>query len=237
MFIELIKCCEDIELNSPGVVIKEPYIPYFRESSWNRVLVLAEAQNLSDEKYVKAIVDGKDKTSIIKRLYRNDGSYNPGIGPWDDGMLKLAVEAALNIKPEETAISNGVLWSMVDIVRGKRINKNPTDETKKPSIKLWSEMLMILRPEKIITAGAIAREIIKEALKRNGLNSTHHIWALPSKRVFDPIKYMVNEEDMIERFPKVGDIVKREFNNGQRKIGENHIIYTCLAVSISQKSI
>src|SRR5687767_623342 len=73
------------------VVFQEPYVPYVPDN-WNRVLLLAEAQNLSDS--------SKDYVAYLRartqdeRICRLGGSNDIGVWPWDDGSLKLAIEAA-----------------------------------------------------------------------------------------------------------------------------------------------
>ena len=89
------------------VVIREPYLPYVPEN-WNGLLVLAEAQNLSktNEEYVSEL-RGMSSDDLYFRL---SDPADLGIMPWDDGSLKLAVEAAFSksdspVKAAEVAAS------------------------------------------------------------------------------------------------------------------------------------
>ena len=52
-----------------------------------------------------------------------------GVSPWDDGSLKLAIEAALDVSEEETAVSNAVLWSQRD--SNPRRNATPDERPEK----------------------------------------------------------------------------------------------------------
>jgi hypothetical protein len=140
------------------VVVPQPYVP-FVPKNWNGVLVLAEAQNLSkgspDVEWLKSATPDE-------RIFRLRRDRRIAIQPWEDGSLKLAVEAALGIRAARTAISNAVLWSLVD---EKGNNKNPTSELINRSKSLWSELLQTLKAEHIVTAGAVARRVITGALE------------------------------------------------------------------------
>ncbi|MGC4122840.1 MAG: hypothetical protein QM765_51365 [Myxococcales bacterium] len=120
-----------------------PYVPYLPKR-WNRTLVVAEAQNLSatNAAYRTKLLMN-DVRGQIRRLGSSAGDV--GVGPWDDGSLKLAVEAAFGHDPEACGVSNAVLWSQVD---GKDSNKTQEDGLVEESIRVWSEMLpeLELRP-------------------------------------------------------------------------------------------
>jgi hypothetical protein len=61
---ELISICENHTLPlTINAVVKEPYIPYLPEK-WNRILVVAEAQNLSDTNYVNGLINAPIETRI-----------------------------------------------------------------------------------------------------------------------------------------------------------------------------
>jgi hypothetical protein len=157
---DLTRICErNLLPNNVKATVREPYIPFIPEH-WNGVLILAEAQNHG--KAVKLrdgtlFLDWLMSLSSIKRMQRlyHNPDYpklgNIGIQPWDDGTLKIAVEAALNINADETAVSNACLWSA------------PSEELKECSVRVWTDMLKILKPKKIVTAGSIANEIIVRA--------------------------------------------------------------------------
>ena len=146
------------------IVIEEPYIPYI-PPNWNQILVLAESQNLSlsSEEYVKALrkLDSEDR---MKRLGLNGlcQENEIGVGPWDDGSLKLAIKAALGVSEKETAVSNAVLWSQRDPNNPNK-NANPDSDLQSLSSALWREMLDILKPKLVICSGNTADAVIKKA--------------------------------------------------------------------------
>src|SRR3989442_14810132 len=108
----LIRICQRHVLDSNSlVVVPEPYIPLIPEP-WNGTLVLAEAQNLAGKNGNYPIgLKAASSEARIRRLGRNG---QVGVGPWDNGSLKLAVEAALQLRTAECAILNGIPWSLVN---------------------------------------------------------------------------------------------------------------------------
>src|SRR5262245_34630412 len=100
-------CQRFVLADGAGVVVPEPYFPLVPES-WNGLLVVAEAQNLASETAYRSWLLAQAPEGRFRRLYRGNGV---GIQPWDDGSLKLAIHAALDMRPEETAVSNAVPWS------------------------------------------------------------------------------------------------------------------------------
>ena len=102
-------CGRHILHDVESVVLKEPYIPYIPQP-WNGVLVLAESQNLSSENTEH--VETLREMSPAERILRLRASPDyVGVYPWDDGSLKLAIEASLQVKAAEVGVSNAVLWS------------------------------------------------------------------------------------------------------------------------------
>lgn len=74
------------------VVFKEPYAPYI-PPGWNGHLIVAEAQNLAgNTDYIRQL-NAASADEKMRRLYW-DAPGSLGIGPWDDGTLKLAAAAA-----------------------------------------------------------------------------------------------------------------------------------------------
>jgi hypothetical protein len=105
---KLIRICKQyVPAGTLNAVIAESYIPFVPED-WNGVLVLAESQNLSKKNasYVAWLNDLSDRDRI-RRLYLRESI---DIQPWDDGSLKLAIEA-LKFKASQTAVCNAVLGS------------------------------------------------------------------------------------------------------------------------------
>ncbi|MBA7556379.1 hypothetical protein ES705_49085 [subsurface metagenome] len=82
-----------------------------------------------------------------------------GVEPWDDGSLKLAVEAAFGEAASKTAVSNAVQWSQ----RGDSgQNINPDEKLKTLSSQLWNELFDILNPRLVICSGNVADSVIKK---------------------------------------------------------------------------
>jgi hypothetical protein len=95
---------------SCGATMEEPYVPCI-PGVWNGVLVLGEAQNHGTKS--AAYLEGLRAMGSERRIHRlRDLSSEErtrwfgdrediGVQPWDDGSLKLAVEAALRVRAEE----------------------------------------------------------------------------------------------------------------------------------------
>jgi hypothetical protein len=208
-----------------GAVVPEPCIPYL-PSRWNKTLVLAEAQNLGKRSaaYV-ARLKAMSPTDRIRRLGMNG---RVGVEPWDDGSLKLAVQAALRIDAAETAVSNAVLWSQVDR-RGR--NQNPSDTLVDRSFEVWAELLPVLKPERIVTAGKVADRVITAALNDSGLHPERIVLRLPSPQAMSRISGMFREADLLQRYPEV-DAVVREHPDWVIKQRRNKVFFAYHAVSL-----
>ena len=204
------------------VVVPQPYFP-FVPKNWNGVLVLAEAQNLSKgNPYVEWLESATDNERI-SRLGR-DGRI--AIQPWEDGSLKLAVEAALEIEAARTAVSNAVPWSLID---EKGNNKNPTPDLINRSKVFWSDLFKALKPKHIVTAGAIARQVITGAIKNPDDCPLRTSWPHPSPRLFSPISQTINEAELLQRFPEVAKVLRQNPDLiKMRKM--NGVLFACLAV-------
>jgi hypothetical protein len=118
---ELVAICERHVCSLDDVVFSESYVPYVPDQ-WNRVLVVAEAQNLSKKNAEYKEMLGNLKTSRDRILRLQPAQQrlllcpkgSIGGQPWDDGILPLAIEAALkDVDPEHVAVSNAVPWSLV----------------------------------------------------------------------------------------------------------------------------
>lgn len=149
-------CKRHIPAKTESTVISEGYIPYIPDN-WNKILVLAESQNLSSRNY-KYVEWLQSLTPLERRNRLNKYTNGIGIQPWDDGSLKLAIESALNEKAENTAISNAILWSQQSDTGA---NINPSNALIKLSALIWKEFLAILQPKLVITAGKKADDVIK----------------------------------------------------------------------------
>ena len=228
---DLLALCEKYKnkVVSNKVVIEEPYLPYIPQS-WNCILVLAESQNLSlaNENYVKALQGLDSSEDRMKRLGHptlmkaGDGI---GVSPWDDGSLKLAIEAALGVSEKETAVSNAVLWSQQDPNSGR--NATPDEDLRNLSSDLWREMLDILNPKCVICSGKTAYDVIKEAgWSENKIKKLR----LPSPTAMSRVSGMFEEADLLRRYPEVKKILVDNPEWG-KSFRRNKIFFACHAVS------
>jgi len=220
---QLINICENyIYPSNENVVIKEPYIPYI-PADWSGVLVLAESQNLSVNNldYINFL----NKLTVTERIQRLEKSgESVGVYPWDDGSLKLAVQASLKIEPSRVGVSNAVLWSQ----RGDNSeNINPDLNLQLRSTELWKELLPMLKPKKIICCGKIAKNVI-DATKWSG--DILHL-RLPAKTAMSRVSGMFKEEDLLNRYPEVADIVNSNPSWLEGSYRQNKIFFACHAVS------
>lgn len=233
----------DKELGSSDrrVVLPEPYIPYLPDDWKNGVLVLAEAQYLQEKtaagrEFMKKMRDFLDTDGRINRVYKGQVLFENeiylGIGPWDEGPLKLAVHAALGLKPEECAVSNGILWSQVDS-SGSSVNPEWEGPIFKRSIGLWGEMLDVMKPSTIVTAGKKAEWVIDAVYHKNYAGNRPEIYQLthPSSRNINPLKKPFNVlTDLLPRYPEVQAALKDFPALPQNKM-EVAVYFACHAVS------
>ena len=154
--------CQNFALSENVKVIERtPYIPYIPEN-WNGVLVVAEAQNITEDDYRDCSEEQK-----ICRLYPNrdclqnyeiSGSFPKlDVKPWNDGSIPLALKASLELNLFETAVGNSCFWS----IRNGEANENPNEDMRNQSRILWQQMWDVLkeRCSKVICCGNIAKEI------------------------------------------------------------------------------
>jgi len=222
---KLIKICEKYILPASALaVVKEPYIP-FLPKYWNGVLILAESQDLSKKNasYVEWL-NGLSASDRIKRLnLRND---SVGIQPWDDGTLKLAVEAALKIKASEVAVSNAVLWSQ-RVANDK--NDNPDEKLQDLSSEIWKELLPILNPTLLVCCGKIAKGVIDST----GWTGKILNLRLPSQNAMSRVVGMFDEENMLSRYPEVNAVALKHPDWVGNTYRLNKISFACHAVIIA----
>ena len=213
-----------------NVVVARPYIPWVPKK-WNRLLVLAEAQNLSktNADYVDWLGTRKPEEQVC-RLGEREDTADLNIQPWDDGSLKLAVEAAFGEDANQTAVSNAVLWSQVT---ESNANKTPSPQLIKASAKLWSELLPVLQPQSVITAGNVAHKVIDIAIHIHGVAPTfkHYKLRLPAKTAMSRVSGMFKVEDLRLRYPEVAK-AEEKYCDSTEKFKLNKIFYACHAVSL-----
>ncbi len=100
-------------------ILPEPYIPYIPDD-WNGLLVLAESQNLASAGEYRERLEKASSEDRFVRLSRCKNGTGVGVQPWDDGHLKIAVKAALDVDPARTAVSNAVPWSQQKKARNEQ---------------------------------------------------------------------------------------------------------------------
>jgi hypothetical protein len=225
---QLVDLCRKHVLDAKRAVLSEPYVPFLPDA-WNGLLVVAEAQNLSktNEAYVERL-RSVSSSERIDRLRLASPESTIGIQPWDDGSLKLAVESAIDLRADETAVSNAVLWS---VRSDDDYNDNPSFDLSIRSIALWAAMLTILQPRRVVAAGAWARDVMTKAISAADLAVTPTLWILPSRRLLSPFSPMVNQADLLRRFPEVKAVLDRHPEWVKGSYPNNKILYACLAVS------
>lgn len=222
---KMIKICMDYSVPDDfNVVINKPYIPWIPED-WNGILVLAESQNMSKNNihYVNEIKKWSDKKKVC-RLYNSGIEGELGIAPWDDGSLKLAIEAAFKENADKAAVSNSVMWSQVS---GTNANITPEKNLILKSTDLWSLLLPVLQPKKIITAGNLAHQVIS----KTNTTINHIRLRLPSKTAMSRISGMFKIKDLLTRYPEVEDSIKKH-PEWKKKYPLNKIFFACHALSL-----
>jgi len=190
---KLLEICETYSEGAPkNVVFPEPYIPYVRDpEKWNKILVLAESQNIGiDDDYYKWLKKLKP-TERMKRLgWKNPPPYTCpdksdwiGVGPWDGGLGELVKSALraifekanLKLKVEDVAVSNAVPWTKK---RSGSRNESSDKEMRCKARNFWKEIFGVWNPDlrMIIVLGKKAEEVMNGAgilQKYNGFEIRH----------------------------------------------------------------
>jgi len=204
------------------VVLKEPYAPYI-PIGWNRRLIVAEAQNLAgNTKYLGMLNTASEERRML-RLYWEPNDL--GIGPWDDGTLKLAAAAAWpELRIDGFGVANAVLWSQADASR----NLNPARTLQERSVELWKELVPVIKPEMIVTVGRIARDVIGQVLGHTNVRTVR--WAAASPVYLNRVSWLFCSADILSRFPSVEKAARA--NPGWVQANrEAKVFYACHAVS------
>ena len=215
------------------IVIREAYIPYI-PPQWNGYLVLAEAQNLanSNDGYVQRLT-GLSPQGRMNRLNRlNRFADGLGVGPWDDGSLPCAIEAAFPLNSCETAVSNAVPWSRTN---PDDTNENPSEEMKDKAVRFWEDLLPLLKPKltHIITAGQHAKEVLEKAIEKvleraPNMSFRQLSVRLPSPQAMSRTSGMFAVEDLLRRYPEVHQVVQRN----PEWLDRNIVFFACHVVSL-----
>ncbi len=236
----LLAVCHTFSERAPeGAVLPEPYIPYF-PSEDPRVLVLAEAQNLSDtdtggnESYRAWLARHEPED----RMHRLDLRGNPDevdIEPWDNGMLKVGVKAALpHIDIGKVAVSNAIPWSWVTATGA---NARPFKAAvRNLAAELWRAIFEVWEPDHIIASGEVAQDVMKRAGWPQEKTTK---LVLPSPR-WDGAAGMFDPADLLVRYPEAkevieSDLVRASIANVEEKkqeaVRRRLVFYACHAVS------
>ena len=239
----LLEVCRKYTSDAPeNVIFPEPYLPYQPEN-WNGILVLAESQVIRDkeEDYAKWLQKLTPEQRMT-RLRRKDPippypdkRDKIGIGPWDDGTIKLALQAIfkgakLGLELENVAISNAVPWTRKS--GGK--NLNPGEEMQVKAAKFWEEIVAVWKPDikALVVLGNVAERVMRKAgvlekYKKNWLKLR-----LPSPNAINRVSGMFETDDLNARFPEVRGALNT------LEMGENvqqykmKVFFACHAVSL-----
>ena len=207
------------------IVIREAYIPYI-PPQWNGYLVLAESQNLANTK------DVQNPKILTSQEQMNRFSDGPAVGPWNDGSLPCAIEAAFPLNSCKTAVSNAVPWSRT--TPDGRQNQTPSKTMKDKAVRFWEDLLPLMKLMKpklthIITAGKVAQKVLERAAPE-GHYCLKSVW-LPSPRAMSPKSGMFDVEDLLRRYPEVHRVVQSKpewFQTYKR----NKVFFACHVVSL-----
>lgn len=207
------------------LVVPEPYVPFIPEE-WNGILVLAEAQNLSDpeDPYVKGLVIGSLSDRIM-RLFAHD---YVAVQPWLDGTLQLAMTALFGeSEVGRFGVSNAVPWSL-RAAPGR--NANPDGELIEAAKAIWAEMFDVLRPETVVACGAVARDVV-------GASYDGRVVQLrsPSPTSTGRLVNLFDTDDLLLRYPEVRDALQAHPWIRESYL-RNKIFFAAHTVSIGQAS-
>jgi len=215
--------CRKWFASPPGdVIIPEPYVPFVPEK-WNGILVLAESQHLAgDNKYVEWLRK-RSSDQRMQRMGSQDGDC-VGVGPWDNGVVKLALKALLpDIELAQVAVGNAVPWSRCD---GNK-NANPSKEMQLAAVGFWRDLLEVWRPEfrMVLPLGKIAREVAAKVEMANRIPLR-----LPSPNNINRICGMFDKDDLLGRYPEV----RRAGQELGIELELSNVFFACHAVSLGR---
>ena len=174
------------------------------------------------------IANDVQKLKILTSQERmNRFSDDPAVGPWNDGSLPCAIEAAFPLNSCEIAVSNAVPWSRT--TPDYRQNLNPSKTMKNKAVRFWEDFLPLINPTHIITAGKVAKEVIKRA-NPEGHYCLKSVW-LPSPRAMST-SGMFDVDDLLKRYPEVQQVVQsNHFPEWFQTYKRNKVFFACHVVS------
>ena len=226
---EAVNLCREFADRAPdGVIFPEPYLPYV-PAKWNGVLVLAEAQNLGNPEAGHVLwLEGLPPEERIKRLYiAHSLGQDLGVGPWDNGITKLALKAMTpNLCLNKVAVSNAVPWSC----RGEGVaNVNPTAEMKDMAVDFWRELFAIWRPE--LKALILLGKVASDVMTRTGAGDDALELRLPVPQNLYRSCGMFDQGDLLTRFPEV----RRAADELGVTPNLSEVFFACHAVSLGKQ--
>lgn len=247
-------CKEHCYQNAENVIVPEPYLPYVPEN-WNGILVLAESQMIGEkDNYARWLQELKSKPEhVMTRLGRKEPTppypnkpKKIGIGPWDDGTIKLALQAIfeganLNLKLEDVAVSNAVPWTY----KGVDKNLNPDDEMQTKNkmeakaVEFWEEIFDVWQPniKAMVILGNVAERVMHNAKILGKYEKKCLRLRLPSPKAINRVSGMFCCDDLKTRFPEVQkalDALEKdeELRKQLEKQYKMKVFFACHAVSL-----
>ena len=152
-------------------------------------------------------VEGVSSASL--RLLDGAGSGKIGVEPWDNGILGIAVQAALGGDPSSVAVSNAIPWSWTAGTAGEANTRPFNSKVIALSAEFWREIFQEWTPERIVTAGAVAKRVMEMVKPSAQILS----WALPSPRL-DPAAGMFDPAERMRRF-EIPEAIRNWFRMGK----------------------
>lgn len=203
-----------------------------QDREWDGVLVVAIAQNLSDtyaqyRTILEQLHSSEQFVTVWDRLNQNllpvDGEI--GIGPWDDGTMKLAVASVLGAdEPQKVAVSNAIPWSPKAGSGSELLD----DDMKAAAIRFSSDILTNLRPTKVLALGAKARDVMKPTA-----NGRMPVIDMPGPfiRLYNQ-GYKMKPERLLQAFPEVARALSAL--RGRIRIANEDMAIHCACASVSR---
>ncbi|MBI3272719.1 MAG: hypothetical protein HYZ53_27275 [Planctomycetes bacterium] len=221
----LLQVCRRHAADPPAeVVVPEPYLPLVPDPR-NGILVLAEAQNLSGEAYVLWL---KNLTPE-GRMTRLPGPHGVGVGPWDDGPVRLALKAVIpSVKLAQVALGNAVPWSRLS---ESGANANPSEELEERATRFWRELLAIWQPQ--ITALIVLGNVAKNVMANAGCRDTLAL-RLPSPNSINRVQSMFDKADLLDRYPEVRHAMAAL---QLKDVDHGWVLFACHAVSLGKRRL
>jgi hypothetical protein len=166
----------------------------------------------------------------MTRLGRRSGL---DVHPWDDGWLKLAVHVAFGLDPVETSVSNAVLWSQLDANGG---NAPPSSELQERSAVVWTDLLLILQPKHVITAGKKSFSAVRQVSAASPPPWRHTALVFPAAHNISRWLKDYEVSSLLAAYPEVAR-AQRERAEWFRGNTGHKTLFACHAVEESGRTI